>query len=180
VPTSARPRARFTAYRPDAPIPVRGAAALRPYAVALVLAVALAGCSQPAPAPGDPDDSVAPTVSVPVQPTVLPETPSDETADPSAPVDTDPYDASSSLTGGTCAPTGDVWNFTGTLKNSDTEQHTFSVGVFIVKPDGSEVASREVEVTVAPGATAPVAVRNLWKGPSTGVECLTGVTVKGL
>ena len=172
MPDPAAPRARLTAYPRTAPTRLVTA-------VAVVLVGVLAGCGQPT--PSSPDDSVAATVSVPVQPTILPTTPTqDAPANPSAPVEEDPYDASSSLTGGTCAPQGDQWSFTGTLKNSDTDEHTYSVGVFIVKPDGSQVASKEVEVTVAPGASAPVRVENFWKGPKNGVECLTGVTVKGL
>jgi hypothetical protein len=138
----------------------------------------LGGCGQPTPT--SPAGYVGPTVSVPVQPTILPATSSDDIpTDPSAAVDDDPYDASSSLTGGTCEPKGDRWSFTGTLKNSDSDQHTFAVGAFIIKvSDSSEVASKEVEVTVAGGATAPVNIEHFWTGPATGVECLTGVTVK--
>jgi hypothetical protein len=163
------------------PKPAGPRARLR-YAAALGLVTALAGCGQPASSTtGDPADSVAPTVSVPLQPTITPVTPSDDVADnPSAAVTDDPYDASSSLTAGTCAPQGDQWSFTGTLKNSDTDQHTFSVAVFIVKPDGTTVASKEIEVPLGPGATAPIKVEDFWTGPKTGVECLTGVTVKGL
>jgi hypothetical protein len=150
------------------------------YAAGLGLVVTLAGCGQPA--PSNAGDGPEATVSVPVQPTIKPATPTDDTpSDPSAAVDDDPYDASSSLTSSTCQPVGDVWSFSGMLKNSDAQQHTFSVGVFIVKDsDSSQIASKEVEVTVAPGATAPVKVDGFWKGPTTGVECLTGVTIKGL
>ena len=112
------------------------------------LVLALAGCGQPA--PSSPDDSVAPTVSVAVQPTITAETPSDDVPDP---VDTtDPgdgglFDAASSLTGATCAPSGESWSFTGTLTNSDTQAHTFTVAVFIVKTsDASDVAGKEVDV----------------------------------
>ncbi len=146
------------------------------------LVLALAGCGQPA--PSSPDDSVAPTVSVAVQPTITAETPSDDVPDP---VDTtDPgdgglFDAASSLTGATCAPSGESWSFSGTLTNSDTQAHTFSVAVFIVKTsDASAVASKEVEVELAAGATAPVSIKDFHTGPSKGVECLSGVTVKGL
>ncbi|KRB47411.1 hypothetical protein ASG96_20000 [Terrabacter sp. Soil810] len=146
------------------------------------LVLALAACGQPA--PSSPDDSVAPTVSVPVQPTITAETPSDDVADPSdtaAPSDGGLFDAASSLTDATCEPTGESWSFTGTLTNSDTEEHTFTVAVFIVKDsDGSDVAGKEVDVTLAAGATAPVSVKNFHTGPSKGVECLSGVTVKGL
>ncbi|GAB3078808.1 hypothetical protein GCM10027053_48910 [Intrasporangium mesophilum] len=179
MPDSAGQPARLTAY-PRRGTPRRWAPATLAYAAGLGLVVTLAGCGQPA--PSGPGGGLEPTVSVPVQPTIAPVTPSDDApSDPSAAVDEDPYDASSSLTSGTCQPSGDVWSFTGTLKNSDTQQHTFSVGVFIIKTsDSSQVASKEVEVTVAPGATAPVKVEGFWKGPKTGVECLTGVTIKGL
>ena len=155
--------------------------AVRPFALAapLVLgALALGACGQPT--PSTPDDGA--TVSVPVQPTILPDTattaPDDAT--PSAAGDGGLFDASSSLTGVECAPAaGDVWSLTGTLKNPDTQQHTFTVGVFIVKSaDGSEVVSKEVDVPLAAGATAPVSVEKFWTGAKAGVECLTGVTVK--
>ena len=146
------------------------------------LVLAIAGCGQPA--PSSPDDSVAPTVSVAVQPTITAETPSDDVPDP---VDTtDPgdgglFDAASSLTGATCAPSGESWSFSGTLTNSDTQAHTFTVAVFIVKTsDSSAVADKEVEVELAAGATAPVSIKDFHTGPSKGVECLSGVTVKGL
>lgn len=55
------------------------------------------------------------------------------------------------------------------------------MAVFIVKTsDGSDVAGKEVEVRLAAGATAPVSVKDFHTGPSKGVECLSGVTVKGL
>ena len=148
-------------------------------ALTLTLAVTtLAGCGQPTPA--TPDDSVAPTVSVAVQPTITAETPTDDAADPSqAPTDGGLFDAASSLSEASCEPTGDSWSFTGTLTNSDTEEHTFTVAAFIVKvSDGSDVASKEIQVELAPGASAPVAIRDFHTGPRAGVECLNGVTVK--
>lgn len=150
-------------------------------ALALGLVVtSLAGCGQPSPAPSD--DSVAPTVSVPVQPTITAETPTDDAADPAVePTDGGLFDASSSLSGVSCAPTGETWSFTGTLTNSDTEEHTFTVAAFIVKlTDGSYLADKELDVTLAAGASAPVAIRDFHTGPKAGVECLNGVTVKGL
>ena len=148
-------------------------------ALGLVL-TSLAGCGQPAPA--SPDDSVVPTVSVPVQPTITAVTPSDDAADPSqAPTDGGLVDAASSLSKASCEPTGDSWSFTGTLTNSDTEEHTFTVAAFIMKlSDGSDVAGKELEVKLGPGASAPVEIRNFHTGPKAGVECLSGVTVKGL
>jgi hypothetical protein len=117
-----------------------------------------------------------------VQPTITAETPSDDAVDPSETVPSDGglFDASSSLTEVRCAPTGESWSFSGRLTNSDSEEHTFTVGVFIVKlSDGSDVAGKEVDVKLAAGATAPVAITNFHTGPMAGVECLSGVTVKG-
>ena len=155
--------------------------ATRSYAVTLGLAALLGACGQPT--HSSPDDSIAPTVSVPVQPTITAETPSDDAVDPSettAPSDGGLFDASSSLTWITCAPTGGSWSFSGTLTNSDSEEHTFTVGVFVVKvSDSSEVAGKEIDVTLAAGATAPVSIKNFHTGPKAGVECLSGVTVKG-
>jgi hypothetical protein len=42
------------------------------------------------------------------------------------------------------------------------------------------VAGTEVEITRAGGAATPVSIKNFHTGPSAGVECLSGVTVKGL
>jgi hypothetical protein len=170
-------RTRRTPAATRAPRP----AALAAQALALGLALTtLAACGQPSPA--SPDDSAAPTVSVPVQPTITAETPSDDAPDPSAePTDGGLFDASASLSGATCEPTGDSWSFTGTLTNSDTEEHTFTVAAFVVKlSDGSYLANKEVDVKLAAGASAPVAIRDFHTGPKTGVECLSGVTVKGL
>jgi hypothetical protein len=144
------------------------------------LVLALAGCGQPT--PSTPDDSVAPTVSVPLQPTITPETPSDDVPDPAdttAPSDGSLFDAASSLTATRCTATGGSWSFTGTLTNSDTEKHTFTVAVFLVRTsDGSDVAGKEVDIDLAPGATTPVSVPDFHTGPAKGVECLSGVAVK--
>ena len=155
--------------------------ARRSPAVVLGLVALLGACGQPT--PSSPDDSIAPTVSVPVQPTITAETPSDDAIDPSettAPSDGGLFDAASSLTDVTCAPTGGSWSFSGTLTNSDSDEHTFTVGVFIVKlSDGSDVAGKEIDVKLAAGAAAPVSIKNFHTGPKAGVECLSGVTVKG-
>ncbi|WP_343990647.1 hypothetical protein [Terrabacter terrae] len=166
-----------------------GPGAPRAYAVpslalgaSMALVLGLAACGQPT--PQSPDDSVAPTVSVPVQPTLTRDTPDDDVPNPTdstAASDGGLFDASSSLSAATCVPTGDSWSFSGTLKNSDTEEHTFTVAVFLVKTsDGSDVVSKEVDVKLAAGASAPVTIRNFHTGPKAGVECLSGVTVKGL
>lgn len=177
MPMPGRPRRAHAVTR----VPRARARALAAPALALGLALtSLAGCGQTTPTPSD--DSVAPTVSVPVQPTITAETPTDDAADPSVePTDGGLFDASSSLAGASCAPAGDSWSFTGTLTNSDTEQHTFTVAAFIVKySDGSQVAIKELDVKLAAGASTPVAIRGFWTGPKAGVECLSGVTVKGL
>jgi hypothetical protein len=121
-------------------------------------------------------------VSVAVQPTIAPVTPSDDVIDPSAePSDGALFDASSSLTDAKCEATGETWSFTGTLTNSDSQEHTFTVAVFIVKrSDGSDVAGKEVDVKLAAGETKPVSIPDFHTGPKAGVECLSGVTVKGL
>lgn len=148
---------------------------------AAALVLALAACGQPT--PQSPDDSVAPTVSVPVQPTITRDTPDDDLPDatPTAAGGSDLYDASSSLSGTKCVATGESWSFSGTLKNSDTQEHTFTVAVFLMKnSDGSNVAEKEVDVKLAAGATAPVSIPDFATAPKTGVQCVSGVTVKGL
>ena len=152
----------------------RGRRGARAYAVPTValalsasLVLAVAGCGQPT---RSPDDAVAPTVSVAMQPTITP-----------GPSDGSLFDAASSLTSTSCRATGESWSFTGTLTNADSQEHTFTVAVFLVKTsDGSDVASKEVDVLLAAGAAKPVSIKNFHTGPSTGVECLSGVTVKGL
>jgi hypothetical protein len=159
-----RARVRLTA--------VRGAGCV---AVGLAAALAIGACGQPTPT----DDEVGPTVSVEVQPTIAPETPTVDTPDTTAPVAGGLFDASTSLVASTCAPTGDVWNFAGTVQNADTVAHTFTVAVFIVSPSAaSDVAGKEIDVTVGPGEKGDVAAKAFWRGPASGVECLTGVTVK--
>ena len=141
----------------------------------LASALALGACGQPTRS----DDGIGPTVSVPVQPTIAPDTPTVDVPDTTAPVEGGLFDASTSLVASTCKPTGDSWNFSGTVENSDSVPHTFTVAVFIVRTsDSSDVAGKEIDVTVAPGEKGDVAAKGFWRGPSTGVECLTGVTVK--
>lgn len=157
-----------------APVWVAGRAGL--VAVAgLASALALGACGQPTPS----DDGVGPTVSVEVQPTIAPDTPTVEAPDTTAPVASGLFDASTSLIASTCRPTGDSWDFTGTVQNADTVAHTFTVAVFIVRTaDSSDVAGKEIDVTVGPGDRGDVSAKGFWRGPATGVECLTGVTVK--
>jgi hypothetical protein len=144
-------------------------------AAGLASALSLGACGQPTRS----DDGIGPTVSVPVQPTIAPDTPTDDVPDTTAPVAGGLFDASTSLVASTCTPTGDSWNFSGTVQNTDSVAHTFTVAVFIVRTsDSSDVAGKEIDVTVAPGEKGDVAAKGFWRGPKTGVECLTGVTVK--
>jgi hypothetical protein len=144
-------------------------------AAALLAAVGLGACGQPTRA----DTGIAPTVSVAVQPTIVPVTPTLDPPDTTAPVQGGLFDAGSSLVDETCAAVGDVWSFSGTVENADSAPHTFTVGVFIVRrSDSSTVATKEIDVTVAAGERAPVAAKAFYRGPAAGVECLTGVTVK--
>lgn len=145
-------------------------------AAALLAALGLGACGQPTRA----DGGIAPTVSVAVQPTLVAETPTVELPDTTAPAEGGLFDAGSSLLSETCEPTGDVWSFSGTVANTDSAAHTFTVAVFIVRgSDSSTVASKEIDVVVAPGERAPVSAKAFYRGPKTGVACLTGVTVKG-
>lgn len=167
---------------------VRYAARLTLVVTAVAGPALVAGCGQPA--PSNPDDTVAPTVSVPIQPTILPATSQTEPVSgtensgtenpgPSASDTEAPFDPSQSLVTSTCAPTGDVWSFTGTVKNTDTAEHAFTVGVFVIsKSDGSQLSEKEIVVRVAPGVTAPVEAKAFYAGPVSGAECVTGVTVK--
>jgi hypothetical protein len=144
-------------------------------AAGLACAITLGACGQPTRT----DDGIAPTVSVAVQPTIAAETPTLDLPDTTAPVEGGLFDASTSLVASTCKPTGDSWNFSGTVSNSDSVPHTFTVAVFIVRTsDSSGVAGKEIDVTVAPGEKGDVTAKGFWRGPATGVECLTGVTVK--
>ena len=157
--------------RSAGPVTVRSLA----LAVGVGSVVALGACGQPTPS----DDAIGPTVSVEVQPTIAPETPAVETPDTTAPVTGGLFDASASLVASTCRPTGDSWDFTGTVQNADTVPHTFTVAVFIVRTaDASDVAGKEIDVTVAPGEKGDVSAKGFWRGSAAGVECLTGVTVK--
>lgn len=157
------------------------AVAPRRYAAGLAIAAGVlvaAGCGQPQPS----DEGVAPTVSVPIQPTVLPATTEPDATDPSAPVPDDDglFDASDSLVASTCSPDAKgVWSFTGKVRNSDSVDHTFTVAVFLVTPtDVDPVASKEVAVSVPAGQTVPVEARAFATRDPKDVECLTGVTVK--
>ena len=159
--------------RPVARYPVRLAA----LTLSAGLATVLSGCGQPA--PSDSDDGVDATVSVALQPTLRPDTPTPDSVDPSAPSSGGLFDASQALVSESCTATGDAWSFTGRLENTDTAEHAFTVGVFVTATaDGSDVGGKEIVVTVPAGGSAPVAAKNFYTGRTTDVECLTGVTVK--
>jgi hypothetical protein len=172
VSTSAHPRGYAVDRGGASRAPVRVAGLV---AAGLVCTVALAACGQPTRS----DDPIGPTVSVPVQPTIERDTPTVDAPDTTAPVTGGLFDASNSLVASSCKPTGGLWSFNGTVSNTDSVAHTFTVAVFIVRTaDSSDVAGKEIDVTVAPGAKGDVAAKGFWRGPATGVECLTGVTVK--
>ncbi|MEO6999678.1 MAG: hypothetical protein ABI112_16500 [Terracoccus sp.] len=137
----------------------------------------LGGCGQPSSSGSD--DGVGPTVSVPLQPTLRPDTSTPDTVNPSAPSSGGLFDASQALVSEDCTATGDAWSFTGRLENTDTAKHAFTVGVFVTTTDdGTQIGGKEIVVTVAAGGSAPVAAKNFFTGRTKGVECLTGVTVK--
>lgn len=170
---STRPRAR----RPG-PYAVGRRSLVGLLACLLWGALALSGCGQPS--SSVPDGGVAPTVSVPVQPTLTPEATTPDTVDPSAPGPGGVFDAADSLVSQRCVATGGVWDFTAELKNTDTTEHVFTVGVFILSATAPEpLAQKEIDVRLAPGASAPVEAKALYTSTATGLECLTGVTVKG-
>lgn len=164
---------------PTSDRPARRRSALGPLVLALPLAVlALGACGQPSST--EPADGVAATVSVPVQPTIRPDTGTPQHVDPSAPISGEPFDSTQALVSSNCTAKGDVWSFTGRVENTDTDPHTFTVGVFVNDTkDGSQMGGKEIVVTVAPGGSAPVAAKAFYAGRTKGLECLTGVTVKG-
>lgn len=157
----------------------REAGRLRAAYAGVVLGAALltASCGQPEPsAPELPG-----TVSVPMQPTITPigTEPEIPDIDPSAPAAEGLFDASSHLTTTRCAPTDGVWDYTGTLTNPESEQLTFTVAIILLKAaDMTEVETKELDLTVAGGATVPVEVKSFHRSSEDGLECLTGVTVK--
>lgn len=157
-------------------IPAVRRAAWGPVWLALVVA-ALGACGQPS--NPDVDETVAPTVNVVVQPTIVPDTGTPTSTDPSAPITGPPFDPTLALVSSTCTATGKVWSFSGRVENTDTEPHDFTVGVFVTDTsDGNQIGGKEIVVTVPPGGSAPVAAKAFYSGRNQGVECLSGVTVK--
>ena len=144
-----------------------------------LLLTGAAACAAPE---GDPPLG-APTVSVPIQPTITPDldtTP--EPVDPSRASTEGLFDASSHLTTTECAPTGGTWAYRGTLENPEPDEQTFTVAVILVDADLVPVVEREVELTIAGGDRVPVEVTDLHTAPGSeagDLECFTGVTVKG-
>ncbi|HET7397192.1 MAG TPA: hypothetical protein VFJ94_01620 [Intrasporangium sp.] len=146
-------------------------------AAAALSTIALAGCGQPSAEPGPTTEG---TVEVPTQPTLAPIDTALPTLDPSAPGSGGYFDAADALTGTSCARTGGTWSFTGTLTNSDDMPHTFTVAVSLVRTtDLSQVTLKEITVTVPAGASYPVEARSFASDPATGLQCVTGATVKG-
>lgn len=141
----------------------------------------LGGCGQP---PDTSPDGVQPTVSVPIQPTLepLPTTAASGpgTIDPSAASDGGLFDASDQLTSSTCtADAAGVWSFAGKVTNPDSTTHTFTIAIFLTTPtDPDPAVTKELDVTVPAGASAPVEAKAFASRDPKGVECLTGVTVK--
>lgn len=143
-----------------------------PAAVALL---SLGGCGQPSP----PSDGGPSTVSVAVQPTILPLETVPDTTNPSGAAGDGLFDASQGLVDTTCAASAGTWDFTGTLRNPDGVAHDFTVAITLVKTsDMTAVITEEVSVAVAAGGSAPVSAPAFHQGDVDGVECLTGVTVK--
>jgi hypothetical protein len=145
--------------------------------VALAVVV-LAGCGQPATSAPD----VFETVSVPIQPTITPIAPittGPETLDPRAPAAEGEFDASDHLKTTSCAATGGVWSYAGTLTNPQATQLTYTVAITLVRSsDMSEVVTKEVQVTVPAGGTARVEAKAFHTDAAKDLQCLTGVTVK--
>lgn len=134
----------------------------------------LAGCGQPDP----PDSTGVDTISVAIQPTMTPMSTEPETIDPSAAGSEGLFDASANLTTKSCAATGGVWSYSGTLKNPEGTELTFTVAIILVTADLSPVETREVDVTVPAGATVPIEAKAFHTDPAPDLQCLTGVTVK--
>ncbi|EWT01268.1 hypothetical protein N865_05360 [Intrasporangium oryzae NRRL B-24470] len=169
-----------------ATVPMGRARARRRYAAGLVLVAplalgALGGCGQPAPTAGD---GIDPTVSVPIQPTLEPlpttTTTTPDTVNPSAASDGGLFDASDQLTSSTCtADASGVWSFSGRVTNPDSSAHTFTVALFLTtSADPDPAVTKQLDVTIPAGGSAPVAAKAFATREPKGVECLAGVTVK--
>ncbi|MEO7753833.1 MAG: hypothetical protein ABIS35_10495 [Terracoccus sp.] len=145
-----------------------------PIAVAAAT-LTLGACGQPSP----PTDGGPSTVSVPVQPTILPLDTAVPTVNPSGAAADGLFDASQGLVDTTCSASGGAWSFTATLRNPDGVAHDFTVAITLVRTsDMTAVVTQEVPVAVPAGGSAPVSAPAFHDGDVDGVECLTGVTVK--
>lgn len=146
-------------------------------AVVLGLGIAvLSGCGTP------PAGSTTPTgtVSVPIQPTVTPLDTAWPTMDPSAAGAGGSFDASDQLTTTSCAAIDGVWSYDGTMANPTSTEQTFTVAITLVQTsDMSAAYTKEIEVTVPAGESAPVTAPDFHTDQAKGLECLTGATVKG-
>lgn len=135
----------------------------------------LAACGQP----DTPQPAGADTVSVPIQPTIAPISTEPETIDPSAAGSEGLFDASQNLTTTSCAATAGVWSYSGTLRNPESTELTFTVAVILVKAgDLTPVETKEIDVTVPVGGRVPIEAKAFHTDSATDLECLTGVTVK--
>ena len=135
----------------------------------LVALVGLAGCSS-----GEPD---APMSSGPVTPAVGSATP--------APTGTTVADkggvgAHKDLTSPSCTvDAAGVWSFTGSVANPEKSAQRYTVELSVVDPNGwSVIGSKDVEVTVPAGKTAPVAAKAFFtekKADAAKHQCVTRV-----
>lgn len=143
--------------------------------LAVLVAAGLAGCGNPAPPEAEPTG----TVVVPIQPTLGPISTAEPTVDPSAAGASGDFDASQDLTTSACTESGATWSYSGTMANPDVAERTFTVAIFLVRTsDLTPVVTKEIEVTVPPGGTAPVEAKDFHRAPADGLECVTGATVK--
>lgn len=151
----------------------RGAVAV--LSVAVMVVGGLAACGTP------PTGSSGPTgtVEVPIQPTIEPLDTRLPTIHPSAAEAGGSFDVSEELTTTSCAPVDGKWSYVGVMRNSSSSERTVTVAVTLVQTSDMSIAyTKEVEVTVPAGGSAPVDVKNFHAGPAKGLECLTGATVK--
>jgi hypothetical protein len=147
----------------------------RSVAVPLLVGALLAACGQPDPPPSTGVD----TVSVPIQPTITSMSTEPETIDPSAAGSEGLFDASANLTTRSCAATAGVWSYSGSLTNPESSALTFTVAIILVKAgDLTPVETKEIDVRVPAGGSAPIEAKAFHTDSASDLECLTGVTVK--
>lgn len=159
-------------------VPMRPKAGARGAVAALlgsVLLSGLAACGTPPTAGSGPTG----TVDVPIQPTLEPLDTRLPTIDPSAVEADGSFDVSEDLTTTSCAPTDGVWSYEGVIRNSSSSERAVTVAITLVQTsDMSVVYTKEVEVTIPAGGSAPVDVKGFRADPAKRLECLTGATIK--